>query len=284
MKIISWNCQGLGTSWTISYLREIYYKHRPTFLFLSETKQNFEFVQSFQFHFGFTHLHTVDPQGRSGGLALYYDSSYKVNIISSSNRILDIETEYKGKRIFLSFVYGEPKQDLRAPVWEKLTKIGIARLEPWFIIGDLNEIRGNHEKEGGNLRHPDTFVDFNNMIDNCGLMEFPSVGNTLSWSGRRHRQVVKCRLDRALGNNDWHNLFPYSFVEYLRMVGSDHRPIVATIDDKVIKFRKSFRFDKRWVGQEGLMDSITRGWNSRRVRDRNGIVDRIHWCRHEISV
>ena len=67
------------------------------------------------------------------------------------------------------------------------------------------------------------------------------------------------------------------------MVASDHRPIIATIDDKVIKFRKSFRFDKRWVGEEGLMDSITRGWNSRRVGDRSGIVDRIHWCRHEIS-
>ena len=26
---------------------------------------------------------------------------------------------------------------------------------------------------------------FKNMIDNCGLMEFPSLGNTLSWSGRR---------------------------------------------------------------------------------------------------
>ena len=118
---------------------------------------------------------------------MYYDSSYKVTVISSSNRLIDIETEYKGKRIFLSFVYGEPNQNLRAPVWERLTRIGIARSEPWFIIGDLNEIRGNHEKEGGSLRHVDTFVDFNNMIDNCGFMEFPSVGNTLSWSGRRYQ-------------------------------------------------------------------------------------------------
>ena len=78
----------------------------------------------------------------------------------------------------------------------------MARLDPWFIIGDLNEIRRNHEKQGGSLRHADTIVDFNNMIENCGLMEFPSVGNTFSWSGRRYRQVVKCRLDRALGNND----------------------------------------------------------------------------------
>lgn len=148
----------------------------------------------------------------------------------------------------------------------------------------LNEIRRNHEKQGGALRHAYTFVAFNNMIDNCGLMEFPSLGNTISWSGRRQRHVVMCRLDWALGNNDWHNLFPCSFVEYLCMVGSDHRPIVATIEDKVMKFRKSFRFDKRWIGEEGLMDSITRGWNSSRVRGNVGIVDKIHWCRHEISV
>ena len=129
-------------------------------------------VQSFQFHFGFTHLHTVDPQGRSGGLALYYDSSYKVTIISSSNRLIDIETKYKGKRIFLSFVYGEPNQDLRAPVWERLTRIGIARLEPWFIIGDLNDITCNHEKERESLRCADSFIPFNNMIRDSGLLEF----------------------------------------------------------------------------------------------------------------
>ena len=97
MKIISWNCQGLGSHWTFSYLREIWGKHKPAFLFLSETKQQFDFVQSVQFHFGYSHLHTVDPLGRSGGLALFYDSSFKVTILSSNNRIIDVETEYEGK-------------------------------------------------------------------------------------------------------------------------------------------------------------------------------------------
>ena len=64
------------------------------------------------------------------------------------------------------------------------------RDEPWFIIGDLNEITGNHEKQGGVLRHADTFLQFNNMIENCGLMEFPSLGNTLSWNGRRAGHVL----------------------------------------------------------------------------------------------
>lgn len=147
-------------------------------------------------------------------------------------------------------MYGEPNQGLRDQVWERLTRMGIIRDEPWFIIGDLNEITGNHEKVEGPLRHADSFLSFNNTIQNCGLTEFPSLGNTLSWRGRRGGHTVRCRLDRAMGNNEWHNLFPCSFVEYLGMVGSDHRPIVATIDDKVLKFRRQFRFDKR--GSDGV--------------------------------
>ena len=96
--------------------------------------------------------------------------------------------------------------------------------------------------------------------------------------------MVKCCLDRALGNNEWHILFPCSHVEYLRMVGSDHRPIVASIENKKRKFRRQFRFDKRWTGEEGLLESIMRGWNSRHRRGDVGIVEKIHNCRHEISV
>ena len=284
MKILSWNCRGIGSKYTISYLREIWHKHRPMFLFLSETKQCFNFVQNLQFHFGYKYLHTVDPNGRSGGLALYHSHDSPVTILYSSNQIIDIETSYKGKTIFISFVYGEPVQGLRDYVWERLTRIGITRVEPWFVIGDLNEITGNHEKDGGAIRHASTFLQFNNMIANCGLLEFPSKGNTLSWSGKRQGQTVRCRLDRALGNVEWHNIFPSAFVEYLGMIGSDHRPIVASLDEKLIKIRKQFRFDKRWIGMEGLMDSIAQGWSTENPRYNSGVVDKIVNCRHEISV
>ena len=191
----------------------------------------------------------------------------------------------KGKQyFFISFVYGDPVQDRRDHVWERLTRIGITRKEPWFIIGDLNEITGNHEREGGALRHASTFVQFNNMIANCGLLEFPALGNTLSWSGKRQGQTFRCRLDRALGNAEWHSLFPSAYVEYLRMVGSDHRPIVTNLDEKRIKTRRQFRFDKRWIGEEGFMETISRGWKSRDHRHSSGIVEKITNCRHEISV
>lgn len=95
----------------------------------------------------------MDPIGRSGRLALFYDSSYKVTIISSSNRMIDVETEYKEKRIFLSFIYGEPCQNLRDHIWERMTRISISRDDPWFTIGNLNEITRNHDKRENLTTH-----------------------------------------------------------------------------------------------------------------------------------
>src|SRR5690606_483940 len=117
----------------------------------------------------------------------------------------------------------------------------------------------------GARRSLDSFMPFNNMIQNSGLLEFPTKGNIMSWQGRRGKGsgavMVRCRLDRALANEEWHTLFPCSFTEYLGMIGSDHRPVVAHLDDKVYGRRRSqFRFDKRWIGHEGLLESITLGW------------------------
>ncbi|KAF8116403.1 hypothetical protein N665_0018s0013 [Sinapis alba] len=100
----------------------------------------------------------------------------------------------------MTFVYGELVQKLREHVWERLTTCGLVRLEPWFIIGDFNEI-----------------------------------------TGRKNKVMVRCRLDRALANEDWLALFPCSYTEYLGMVGSDHRPIMAFLEDKVSRRRGQFR-------------------------------------------
>ena len=67
------------------------------------------------------------------------------------------------------------------------------------------------------------------------------------------------------------------------MVASNHRPVVAYLEDKVSRRKGQFRFDKRWIGQEGLMESITMGWSNYRAGQSEGIVAKIGNCRHEIA-
>ncbi|XP_010421775.1 PREDICTED: uncharacterized protein LOC104707173 [Camelina sativa] len=166
-------------------------------------------------------------------------------------------------------------------VWVRLLRISSSRTTPWFVIGDFNELTGNHEKRGGKLRHASSFLAFNGMIQDCGFLEFPYLGDFLSWRGWRDKKPIRCRLDRALGNEDWHDLFPDTVTEYLPMVVSDHKPLVVSIGAKRPRGRRSFIFDRRWVGKEGLMDAISHGWDGAPDQGSTNFVDRLANCRRE---
>ena len=45
------------------------------------------------------------------------------------------------------------------------------------MIGDFNEIIGHHEKEGGKRRSDTLLLSFNQMISDCGMLEFSFTGN-----------------------------------------------------------------------------------------------------------
>ncbi|XP_010451584.1 PREDICTED: uncharacterized protein LOC104733725 [Camelina sativa] len=184
----------------------------------------------------------------------------------------------------MSFIYGDPVPQHRDKVWEKLTDIGSFRIDPWFLIGDFNELTGNHEKQGGALRSASSFVSFNSMLRHCGMLEFPCYGEQLSWRGNRcNNQVVRCRLDRALGNEDWQGFFPNSRVDYLEMIGSDHSPILATCLKTARRCHRQFRFDKRWLGKEGITAVVESGWNRTKNFRIPGFVDKIRNCRNSLS-
>ncbi|XP_010490225.1 PREDICTED: uncharacterized protein LOC104767965 [Camelina sativa] len=259
MRTIAWNCQGVGAKLTRRRLRELCRIYSPGFLFLSETKNDNFYLQDVQVELGFDNLRTVEPDGSSGGLALLYSNDFPVKFLLLDDRLIDIETIINGTRVFMTFIYGDPVPANRDYVWERLMRIGVARCEPWFIIGDFNEITGNHEKRGGKKRSESSFLPFRVMIDSCGLIDFSYQGNQFSWIGQRSNGKIRCRLDRAMGNEEWHNIFSHTNVEYLKMWGSDHRPLLASILSRPKKFVRRFMFDKRWIDKPGLKEAVVDG-------------------------
>ena len=53
MRCISWNCRGLGNSWSIQNLREIIRSQRPSLIFLIETLVNDEKIEQLRIQLGF---------------------------------------------------------------------------------------------------------------------------------------------------------------------------------------------------------------------------------------
>ena len=90
-------------------------------------------------------------------------------------------------------------------------------------------------------------------------------------------------MDRALENEDLHALFPCSYTEYLGMMGPDHRPVMAYLENRVSRRRGQFRFDKRWIRHDGLLESIGRGWGDSTPENSGDVVSKIINCRHEIA-
>ncbi|XP_048608961.1 uncharacterized protein LOC125584486 [Brassica napus] len=184
----------------------------------------------------------------------------------------------------MTFVYGDPVIERRDQVWERLTRFSTTRTGPWFMIGDFNEITGHNEKEGGRQRLDSSFLPFKQMLTDCGMLEFPFTGDMLSWVGKRAGgTTVRCRLDRAVGNPDWHEKFPHSNMKYMRLWGSDHRPILADILIKPMRRSKKFKFDKRWLDNEELRQVILEGWKSPDLPPNANIMEHISSCRRALS-
>ncbi|XP_010431586.1 PREDICTED: uncharacterized protein LOC104715920 [Camelina sativa] len=260
MRILSWNCQGARAEPTTRRIEEMHKMYSPSFMFLCETKNDRSFMEDKQTSLGYDNLFTVEPKGNNndGGLALFYSNDYPVHILASDDHLIDTETVIDGNRVFMTFVYGDPVVKCRQYVWERLTRIGIARSDAcWFIIGDFNEITGNHEKRGGKKRSENSFLPFRAMIQACGFIDFPFQGNQFSWKGQRTNGNIRSQLDRAMGNKEWHNIFPHTNVEYLKMWGSDHRPLLASIPSSL---KKKFMLDKRRSGKAGLKEAMMEGW------------------------
>ncbi|XP_048615701.1 uncharacterized protein LOC125588412 [Brassica napus] len=184
----------------------------------------------------------------------------------------------------MTFVYGDLVLERRDQVWERRTRFSTTRTGPWFMIGDFNKITGHNEKEGGRQRSDSSFLSFKQMLTDCGMLEFSFTGDMLSWVGKRAGRVtVRCRLDRAVGNADWHEKFPHSNVKYLRLWGSDHRPILVDILTKPTRRSMKFKFDRRWLDNEELRQIILEGWKSPDLPPNANIMEHISSCRKALS-
>jgi exonuclease III len=80
MKLISWNCRGLGNPGAVRDLQQMVKEKKPTLLFLMETKSRQRTMEGLRVKLGFAGFFIVDPVGRSGGLALLWSDENELRI------------------------------------------------------------------------------------------------------------------------------------------------------------------------------------------------------------
>ena len=195
-----------------------------------------------------------------GGLALFWKPDVEVCILSADPNFINTSISFIGKLFNGTFVYGAPEIPKKLEVWEKLSELSAERRNPWFLTGDFNEITDNSEKARGRERPESSFSNFRSFLSSNDLFVLKHTRNFLSWRGTRSTYLVHCRLDRAIANSAWSDLFPNARSHYLAFEASDHRPLLSTFDSKRKRSSKIFRYDIRLRENEEVKSLISKVW------------------------
>jgi len=85
----------------------------------------------------------------------------------------------------------------------------------------------NYEKRGRAIRPRWLINGFRQAVLDTGLSDVPLEGYPFTWfKSLGTTRAVEERLDRALANNAWFNIFPNAMLEILAAPASDHYPIL----------------------------------------------------------
>lgn len=200
MRIISWNCRGLGGTSTISQLKESMRFYLPDLLFICEIKQKSGFVKTVCRNLRLENRwDVVEAEGKRGGLLVAWGANFHIKKIIKRDFCVEllVEPEGCGDVFCAIFIYATTEQKERERQWEYLRSRRQQWGNKWVIGGDFNYIRKHEEKMGGRRKNDRSFDSFRSFIDGMGMGEVKFRGASYTWANNReHEGFIHERLDR----------------------------------------------------------------------------------------
>jgi exonuclease III len=179
MKIIAWNCRGLGNSPAVHGLLKCQKSEEPDILFLSETKMDERRMETIRVKLGMSKMEVVDCVGKGGGIAVLWRRGIDLVLRSKSKYHIDMEVlETGGSWWRFSGVYGEAHSERKHKTWEMMEELRLQQPQgiPWLCAGDFNEVLFHHEKEGGVPRAQSCLDRFKASLERCELHDLGFIG------------------------------------------------------------------------------------------------------------
>jgi len=204
----------------------------------------------------------VDCRGQSGDVALLWEKSSQISLLSCSSHHIDVMVEGVGSHEAWHFtgIYGWAESSHKTKTCELIKDIHRNSDLPWLMGGDLNEILYNFEKKGGSLKSQYILDSFRETLEECGLYNLGFTGYEFTWKNRREKgAVIEERLDRLWTSIEWSVLFPDAEVLHLNEDLSDHLPLFLKLNPARMrseKGRRRFMFENMWVQEESCRQVV----------------------------
>jgi hypothetical protein len=204
-----------------------------------------------------------ESDGRRGGILMFWRKEIKLYQIRAEPNFIDVRIEEDANKVWrFTGMYGEFKWEEKYKTWDRIRSIHQNNSLPWVVMGDLNEILFDQEKEGGRVRPSRYMQDFHNVLDDCELYDLGYVGDLFTW----HRGNMRSRLDRALGNTNWSQMHSDAAIVHLEYNHSDHRPLMLDTEYYTAPNShhqvKSDKFEAKWFREDNFAEIVKEQWEA----------------------
>ena len=106
--------------------------------------------------------------------------------------------------------------------------------------------------------------DFGTTLEDCHLIDLGFQGYKFTWNNKRLGAAnTRERLDRAVANKEWLDMFPISSVSHIFSHASDHMPLILqTRMDNSFQGRiaRGFKFEEQWLLEEECGNVVEEAW------------------------
>jgi hypothetical protein len=233
MCTLGWNCRGAGQPATVRELDCLIKTYKPCIIFLCETRQSEEKMMNLRFRLGMEGCYHVKGDGKGGGLAIYWQEGIIIDLLSFSNRHIDVHVSggRYTSRWRATFVSGEPKPTDHHSMWTKLREVKNRSSEPWLMMGDFNEAMWQEEHFSRTKRSDRLMSDIREALSDCDLHDIGFTGTPWTFDNKQKGDInVKIRLDRAVASPEWSLRFPNTRLRHIISSRSEHSPLLLTED------------------------------------------------------
>jgi hypothetical protein len=108
-------------------------------------------------------------------------------------------------------------------------------------------------------------TQFQEVLEDCHFSDLGYTGSKFTWTNcRQDESFIKERLDKAVANMSWIQLYKKVKVNILAARTSDHKPLLLSFtntEEKARQVQRGTKFEAKWLADEESREVITSTWN-----------------------
>ncbi|XP_020260823.1 uncharacterized protein LOC109837129 [Asparagus officinalis] len=250
MNLSFWNIRGLNKSSKQRLVKHHLLQYHLSFLALLETKvkdTNLS-ITAKKIEKNWQWLSNVGNSGKARILVMWDPCILDVQVVKISEQHITCSVKSVDEKIC----------GLISAIFTKIWGILLG-----YYVEVFNTMINNEEKLGGVALTTVDTSDFNSFIEDCQLSHLKTLGCFYTWSNKQESgSRIWCRLERALVNGSWINLYYSSHVEFLQPGLSDHSPAFVSIYDDYVQGKKPFKFFKMLTKHPSFIPIVSKTWQT----------------------